>query len=847
MSRSALLLVTLFALAAPGAAAQEGWGSAPIPLPRCQHAMAYDNTRGRVVLFGGLGSNGSKVDDTWEWDGTTWILRATSGPSARSGHAMTYDTARGRIVLFGGNDGVSKLNDTWEWDGTSWTQRAASGPAPRDSHAMAYDAAIGRVVLFGGLGANSGPDLNDTWEWDGTTWTQRATSGPSARLGHAMTYDTARGRVVLFGGYGYLGDTWEYDGSAWTQRATSGPMARARHAMAYDSARKRVVLFGGIDGIYLGDTWEWNGTTWTQVANTGPAPMWGHAIAYDIARGQVVLFGGTPHDGSPVVGDTWEYDGSAWTQRATSGPSSRDLHAMAYDSAGDRVVLFGGLVPNGSNVNDTWVYHGSAWTQRATSGPSARDGHAMAYDSARERVVLFGGYSNDASSFNDTWEWDGSFWVKKIPSPPIPLPRAEHAMAYDSARGRVVLFGGWVWSGGGEAFGDTWEWSGARWVQRATAGPSPRRGHAMAYDATRNRVVLFGGSPSYTTNNYGDTWEWDGATWTQRATSGPSPRHGHAMAYDSVRGRVVLFGGYGGSQLNDTWEWDGTTWTQRATSGPSPRTGHAMAYDSARERVVLFGGSNAYYRLNDTWEYSMCAASEQRGYGMHLFDPLCTRDASGLPQVVYNSGSFGIFKGPNDGFFLSSQAKQFSPLVVEDTVHINGFDSDLGPYSFQPGIPPYLVGVPIDRNVQPLPAHDVTSFVPAGSSSVFFELLDTRGAIYGNTALYLVRDCGIWLDKDTTGRTRLNWVSRQVQVGGSQSNLDVVSGRLSQLRADGNFSRSCFLGTYLNTTQVVDTRSAPPVGDGYYYLESGTCASPIGYGNSSQGPRVGLPPTIPCP
>ena len=47
---------------------------------------------------------------------------------------------------------------------------------------------------------------------------------------------------------------------------------------------------------------------------------------------------------------------------------------------------------------------------------------------------------------------------------------------------------------------------------------------------------------------------------------------------------------------------------------------------------------------------------------------------------------------------------------------------------------------------------------------------------------------------------------------------------------------------------------SPSAGDGYYYLVSGTCASPIGYGNSVQGspptgtPRVGLPgPGSPCP
>ena len=69
-----------------------------------------------------------------------------------------------------------------------------------------------------------------------------------------------------------------------------------------------------------------------------------------------------------------------------------------------------------------------------------------------------------------------------------------------------------------------------------------------------------------------------------------------------------------------------------------------------------------------------------------------------------------------------------------------------------------------------------------------------------------------------------------------------------ELHADGDFSHACYLGTYLNTTQVIDTGQSPLAGDGNYYLVSGTCASPIGYGNSSTGPRVGLPgPATPCP
>ena len=72
---------------------------------RVRHAMTYDSQRGVTVLFGGSTSLGGWNGDTWEYDGTTWQLRAIAGPSPREAHAMAYDSIRGVTVLYGGYDG----------------------------------------------------------------------------------------------------------------------------------------------------------------------------------------------------------------------------------------------------------------------------------------------------------------------------------------------------------------------------------------------------------------------------------------------------------------------------------------------------------------------------------------------------------------------------------------------------------------------------------------------------------------------------------------------------------------------------------------------------------------------
>src|SRR5262249_14938952 len=57
--------------------------------------------------------------------------------------------------------------------------------------------------------------------------------------------------------------------------------------------------------------------------------------------------------------------------------------------------------------------------------------------------------------------------------------RAGAAVAFDAARGRVVLFGG-AYAG---ALGDTWEFGGAGWATVATAAaPVARSFAALAYD-----------------------------------------------------------------------------------------------------------------------------------------------------------------------------------------------------------------------------------------------------------------------------------------------------------------------------------------------------------------------------
>ena len=299
--------------------------------------------------------------------------------------------------------------------------------------------------------------------------------------------------------------------------------------------------------------------------------------------------------------------------QAPAGPGRRAGHAMAFHAGAAAVCLLGGDHDD-LNRDDpreqAWLWNGVVWGVRRTAvAPPAVSLVAAASDSARKSVLIFGGFTviglwKYGPPAADLWELDADLrWRQHAPDGLRPPARHHHAIAFDARRGRLVMYGGIdaadVWDT------DVWEWDRARWhrVQTPT-GPGQRAHHAMAYDSARGRIVLRGGTrvdKSHPT----DTWEWDGAAWHLAASDGPGPGGAYRMAYDQARAVTVLFGG-------DTCVWNGTAWTRVATaSAPAARQVHALAYDPVRARVVMHGGSVNQVNAAETWEWDGAAWSQR--------------------------------------------------------------------------------------------------------------------------------------------------------------------------------------------------------------------------------------------
>ena len=463
--------------------ATQGWTNRTIPgtkpSPRYGHAMAYDPGRGTIVLVGGWDiDTGEGLADVWEWDPTSgaWTQRLVGSepnlPLARMYASLVTDSAQDLLDLVGGLT-VSSTNppdgEIWELNPatdafTDRTPLPAKGwPSPRSGPALAFCPATGKMYLFGGQDGNRVLQ-DDLSEWDGTSWSLVASDvRPPGRMDAAMAYDPFRKSLILFGGSTnwpssaasadslpaeLLDDTWEWNSGTrqWTQLfPKSSPEPRDLHGMVTDSMRAKVLLFGGetypcvstslvpgaalscIQTFTTSEVWEWNGanTTWTNrtpvtLAQT-PAGFMSPLLSFDEGRQKMFLLPAAPSawstpgmvsatGGGSTISNLWEWDpvSAGWSSRDTGDVIDLNQSYLAYDSLRRRQV-FANWPSNTSNV-ETWEMdtNGPTLYQRVLSlGPSSRYSAAMAFDSQRGVVVLFGGYLASApfSLTSETWEY----------------------------------------------------------------------------------------------------------------------------------------------------------------------------------------------------------------------------------------------------------------------------------------------------------------------------------------------------------------------------------------------------------------------------------------------------------
>ena len=323
------------------------------------------------------------------------------------------------------------------------------------------------------------------------------------------------------------------------------------------------------------------------------------------------------------------------TAASATTPSGRYDARMVYDPVTTQTILFGGATAIDTatkasyEFSDTWAWNGLLWTQLFPMHvPTARYGQVMVYDSARKRIVMFGGRTGGGKTdLSDTWVFKGGDWTQ-IVTPNSPPARILAGGAYDPNRDRIVAFAGASISADGKTvtpFHDTWEFDGTTWTQILSDGPTVDK-PLMVWDDARADILMLGVDVNFATHQY--TYDPAARAWKEKTdTRLPSCVHEGALADQPTNGTVFFTGGScnGVSTVEVSEEWDGNQWNHKIVKTNVGRLfGPALSFDVSRRETVLFGGNPVLGGLprNQLWVFN--------GDWTELSDPNLTPPARSL-------------------------------------------------------------------------------------------------------------------------------------------------------------------------------------------------------------------------
>ncbi len=248
-----------------------------------------------------------------------------------------------------------------------------------------------------------------------------------------------------------------------------------------------------------------------------------------------------------------------------------------------------------------------SWSQLAPAGalPPARYDHTLVTDGTK--LYLFGG--RGPQPMNDLWLYDiaAKRWSESTASGPN--ARFGHNAVWDATRNKMVVFGG---QAGSTFFDDVWEFDPAQGTWSPVSqgvGPAARYGAAACLDDAGHMLITHGFTSS---GRFDDTWQFDlaSAAWTDISPAAgekrPTKRCLIDGAWDTRKRRFLIYGGQSNEApfLDDLWGWapEIVDWAQIAREPhPSARNMYAMVYDTSRTAALLAGGRTADGPVNDTW------------------------------------------------------------------------------------------------------------------------------------------------------------------------------------------------------------------------------------------------------
>ena len=291
--------------------------------------------------------------------GAAWASGGALGTARWGGATMGSQTAG---LFAGGGTPSTKLNNSEEYDGTSWTEGDNLNTA-RGLMAAGGNSTQTAGLAFGGT-TTTGPDnpgvTNATEEYNGTSWTSVNNMNYSVRnFGGAGTQTNAVAAGGNPGPSQYNSTTGEYDGTDWTAGTSLPTSLQDNQGMT--GASQSAAFFAGGEGppgARRTETLEYDGTNWTAGGSLLTGVMQNGASGTLTAA---LSFGGTaPSITTTTVG----YDGTSWSTRPSMATARQYAHGAGTNTA---TFVAGGLGPPGANIADTEEFTGETSVEAAST------------------------------------------------------------------------------------------------------------------------------------------------------------------------------------------------------------------------------------------------------------------------------------------------------------------------------------------------------------------------------------------------------------------------------------------------------------------------------------------------
>jgi hypothetical protein len=519
-------------------------------------------------------------------------------PAGFTTNDAVWDSDMSRMMAVG-TDGVDVTMYSLDPTTLAWTQRDNYGTP---LYGVDFDAGTDQFVMVGG---SVSPIAYVGYNYPGSL----SCPVPPVQVPAGTVYKD----VAVFGANMFVAVTnngrafYHRYSTTWTWSEITGvfPATVNTTSCFYDANNSVVYILGEYWGsgriyvIYTSDLLIDKYYAYNITGVSGQPPLrcgdWSQTAGYGIIAGD----GQIKKMYAQKLMNTWREVGVPMPK-----PFERRYLAMTYMMDTGRILLFGGSNASIQYLDETWEYnvYNAKWTKiNSAMKPSGRYFTSMAWDAARLRVVLYGGYR--AGYLQDTWEYNPATytWANRSGTSTYGTV-AYHAMTWCDYYGQVVMSGGV--SGSAKNTMGRWDGNTATWTTWVPSGAVAVYAHTIAYDDDIQRIVQFGGA-SYTSSTYLFSPAVNSWTLVSTPTGTPSARYYHNSVYDPFRNAVLIYGGHMSSiAKNDIWSFDfvGSRWIQVAqTSLGLAYAG--MAIDNLGDIYVTGGYNWTTFYNNRLWKY----------------------------------------------------------------------------------------------------------------------------------------------------------------------------------------------------------------------------------------------------